>query len=328
MHAGLTPPAGALHNRGPMSTTPGAGGASPAVSVLVPCFRSAAFLPRALDALLAQTFGDWEAVVVDNASDDATLEVAQAYARRDPRIRVERNATNVGPVRNWRRCAELARAPLAGLCFSDDWYEPAYLARLVPRLADPGVGLAWSAVRMNRGGPEARPATWYQLPDGDQAAADYLRAIYHGRPAVPWSPCCAVMRAGDLRRWLSVELPDEARHGWLRHGAGPDLWIWLQACRDYPRLSHVAEPLVDFLDHAGNLSKGTEARAAYAVALLAFWEAFPGVAGLPEAELQAALWRQLRGNPARARVRSRLGAAGWWAVATQAARRRLGLRRW
>ena len=122
--------------------------APPAASVLVPCFRSAAFLARALDSLLAQTFEGWEAVVVDNASDDGTFELALSYAQRDRRIHAHRNAENLGPLQNWRRAAALARGPFAALLFSDDWYAPELLAEALPYLGDPRIGFVQSAVRI------------------------------------------------------------------------------------------------------------------------------------------------------------------------------------
>jgi glycosyltransferase involved in cell wall biosynthesis len=60
------------------------------VSVIVPAYNYAHFLPDALDSLIAQTFGLWECVVVDDGSTDATSEVAESYTQRDSRIRLLR----------------------------------------------------------------------------------------------------------------------------------------------------------------------------------------------------------------------------------------------
>ncbi|MCA9755448.1 MAG: glycosyltransferase [Candidatus Eisenbacteria bacterium] len=62
----------------------------PTVSVLLPVRNAASTLPRALDSLLAQTFSDFECVVVDDGSDDGTPDVLSAYVRRDDRIRTRR----------------------------------------------------------------------------------------------------------------------------------------------------------------------------------------------------------------------------------------------
>ncbi len=56
------------------------------ISVVIPAYNAEQFLAECLDSLLAQTFGDWEAVVVDDGSIDSTLSIARSYSARDPRI--------------------------------------------------------------------------------------------------------------------------------------------------------------------------------------------------------------------------------------------------
>lgn len=76
----------------------GAAPSSPKVSVLVPLHNDAAFLDRTFEHLTRQTYRDAEIIVRDDASTDDTLERVLAWARRDPRIRVIRNAKNLGRV--------------------------------------------------------------------------------------------------------------------------------------------------------------------------------------------------------------------------------------
>lgn len=59
----------------------------PLVSVIVPCYKQAEYLPETLDCLLAQTYHNWECIVLDDESPDNTKEVAEGYALRDSRIR-------------------------------------------------------------------------------------------------------------------------------------------------------------------------------------------------------------------------------------------------
>jgi len=58
------------------------------VSIIVASYNFGRFLPQTLDSVLAQTFGDWECLVVDDGSTDDTADVAERYAQRDPRIRL------------------------------------------------------------------------------------------------------------------------------------------------------------------------------------------------------------------------------------------------
>src|SRR4051794_34828743 len=57
------------------------------ISVVVPAYNYAQFLPVALDSIIAQTYADWECIIVDDGSTDDTAAVADAYVRRDPRFR-------------------------------------------------------------------------------------------------------------------------------------------------------------------------------------------------------------------------------------------------
>lgn len=61
---------------------------SPLVSVIVPCFNYAHFLPETLESVRAQTLEDWECIVVDDGSTDDSVEVARSFEKRDARIRV------------------------------------------------------------------------------------------------------------------------------------------------------------------------------------------------------------------------------------------------
>jgi glycosyltransferase involved in cell wall biosynthesis len=69
---------------------------SPLVSIIVPCYKQAEYLPEALDSVLAQTYPHWECVVVDDASPDNTKQVALTYAERDARIFLLDLQQNVG----------------------------------------------------------------------------------------------------------------------------------------------------------------------------------------------------------------------------------------
>jgi glycosyltransferase involved in cell wall biosynthesis len=99
----------------------------PQFSVMVPCYNQAHFLPAALDSLLAQTHPDWEALVVDDGSTDATSDVAQGYARRDARIRPFRKP-NGGVASALNRALAEARGEWICWLSSDDLFLPDKLA--------------------------------------------------------------------------------------------------------------------------------------------------------------------------------------------------------
>jgi glycosyltransferase involved in cell wall biosynthesis len=105
---------------------------TPRVSVLVPTWNGAAHLAETLRSALDQTWGDFELLVVDDASADSTLEIARSAT--DPRVRVLPHDRRLGIPGNWNRALGAARAPLVKYLFQDDLLFPHALERLVSAL--------------------------------------------------------------------------------------------------------------------------------------------------------------------------------------------------
>src|SRR4051812_308036 len=60
---------------------------NPEVSIIMPCYKQAAYLPDALDSVLAQTFANWECIVISDGSPDNVAEIAGEYTQKKDRIR-------------------------------------------------------------------------------------------------------------------------------------------------------------------------------------------------------------------------------------------------
>jgi len=103
----------------------------PMLSIGLPVYNGALHLERALGSLLAQSFGDFELIVSDNASTDATPEICQDYAARDARVRYMRAPVNGGASWNFNRALALARAELFVWAAHDDEWHPDFLERCV-----------------------------------------------------------------------------------------------------------------------------------------------------------------------------------------------------
>ena len=104
-------------------------GGEPLVSIMMPCFDAERTLPMALASLRAQTYQDWEAVVVDDGSSDRTWDLLQAFG--DPRLRLERFDQNRGRGAARQRCLEMARGSFLTFLDADDWLFPEKLAHQV-----------------------------------------------------------------------------------------------------------------------------------------------------------------------------------------------------
>ncbi len=102
----------------------------PAISVCVPTYNGFEFLQECLDSILAQTFSDFELIIVDDKSSDPTLAIAKEYAAKDSRITVIENLHNLGLVENWNRCIELAKGEWIKFVFQDDIIDPTCLEKM------------------------------------------------------------------------------------------------------------------------------------------------------------------------------------------------------
>jgi glycosyltransferase involved in cell wall biosynthesis len=102
--------------------------AAPTVSVCIPTYRGAAHIAETIESALAQTFADFELIVIDDGSPDETGQVVARY--RDPRLRYVREP-NAGVEENWNRCLRFARGRYFKLLPHDDLIAPDCLARQV-----------------------------------------------------------------------------------------------------------------------------------------------------------------------------------------------------
>lgn len=102
---------------------------APKVSVCIPTYRGGATIGAAIESVLAQSFGDFELIVIDDGSPDDTRAVVERFS--DPRLTYLRNERNLGPQGNWNRCLEMARGTYFKLLPHDDLLHPHCLERQV-----------------------------------------------------------------------------------------------------------------------------------------------------------------------------------------------------
>lgn len=223
----------------------------PKVSILIPVFNRQDFITECIQSALHQTFKDFEIIVVDNASDDGTWEICQKFAAADQRVRIFRNETNIGPVRNWIRCAQEAKGALSKILFSDDSLEVNCLNEMVPKLEDPDVALVYCAAHIGKSREESIIA-YSQIDSSRLTSTQFLNRVLSGK--APVSPGAVLIRTLDLLKNLHTTFPTSTPRQFEKNGAGPDVMIMLLTSRNYRYVANIERPLVYFRAHSGSFS--------------------------------------------------------------------------
>jgi len=171
----------------------------PLVTVLTPVYNGERYLVECIESVLAQTYEQWEYVIVDNCSTDRTREIAERYARKDSRIRVHANETFVDVLRN-HNIAFRQAAPDSGYCKvvqADDWIFPECLERMVAVAeAHPTVGIV-GAYRLDGGRVDCDGLPY---PSPITPGRELCRATLLGGPGVFGSPTSILIRTEHVRR--------------------------------------------------------------------------------------------------------------------------------
>lgn len=191
------------HEEAP-ATVPAAdgGGRAPLVTIGLNCYKAERWIGECLDSLLAQTVQDFEIVVSDNASPDRTFEICQAYASRDPRLRVYRTDRNIGVAGNINRVFELARGEYFCWASANDYYAPQFLERcLRPMREDPTIDLVASQLATFESDRNAARADWRHFEEQEGSGADrvlallernrdgrFFRGVFRRRAILPFTP--------------------------------------------------------------------------------------------------------------------------------------------
>ena len=179
--------------------------ATPPLSIGLPVYNGEDYLEQSVDALLGQTFGDFELILLSNASTDATDDICRHYEREDERVRFIRQPVNVGAAPNHTDVFHQARAPLFKWASGDDLYARDLLERCVQVLEDrPEVVLAHSLTAAIDEDNNLIQALEYPLATDDPRPARRLESLLFGGDAAPGAVAAddfyGIIRSDVLRR--------------------------------------------------------------------------------------------------------------------------------
>jgi len=210
--------------------------AVPRVSIGLPVYNGENLLGESLDALLGQTYEDFELIISDNASTDGTADMCRRYEKQDSRIRYLRQPRNIGLTPNHNFVIRQARGELFKMASHDDLYARDLLKRCVDALDEhPQVVLAhcWEAM-IDDSGTVTKLLGYSVAVDSPRAPERFRSMLFDGWDDYTYG----VMRTDVLRRTHllgSHHFADRTINTELGlHGPFYQVPDWLYFRRDHP----------------------------------------------------------------------------------------------
>ena len=233
---------------------------APAVSVIVPIYNVASYLPACLDSILVQTFREFELILVDDGSTDGSREMAEAYAKKDARIRLVKRRWNHGASSAYTLGMEMCRGRYLAFVDDDDVVAPNYLECLFTVAEQMDADVVQGAYQTFYENPgDGTVIQGYQsveqLPENLQSRVEFF---FHGR--VHLAPWCKLLRKAFL---------DEHHIEFYEMPVAPDVSFHYQCLLTAPRYVLIPDVLYHYRQRPGSIVTvgGMERVRRYAVAM-------------------------------------------------------------
>ena len=217
----------------------------------MPNYNHAPFLKERMESILAQDYGDFEVILLDDASTDESVAVLRAY-ESDPRVKTpivnEGNSGNT--FLQWQRGLSLATGEYVWIAESDDVAEPTLLSRLIAAIEKEDAVLAFchSLWIDSDGKPIARTVDPRWKRDFSMAGATFVRRFLLGYSSI----CNASAVVFKREAAQKVDMEKVAQYS-----ASGDRLFWIQIALQ-GRVAYVAEDLNQFRQHSNKVSGGAE----------------------------------------------------------------------
>ena len=218
----------------------------PLVSFIVPCFNYGRYLTECLESIFRQTAtGDWELIVVDDASTDETPDVIRAYC--DPRLRYTRHTQNRGTSATISDALRLTRGEYVAVLDADDRYRPDFLETVLPIMEQyPDVGMTYGDLAAIDEAGNLLADPW----EGNAARRIHQNRAFKGNEL--WLMLTKNPSASQARLIRRVLLKDELPFPvWLHPRFGPiDWYMSVRLARNHD-VYYIPRTLAEYRFHAG-----------------------------------------------------------------------------
>jgi glycosyltransferase involved in cell wall biosynthesis len=220
--------------------------AAPRLSIGLPVYNGEKYLAESVDAILGQSYEDFELIISDNASSDGTAGICRRYLDQDSRIRYVCQPRNIGAAPNHNFVVGQARGDLFKWASGDDLYDRDLLKRCIDALDEyPDVVLAHSWTALIDSSGQVTEKIEYPLATASSRAPERFRSMLYGKAG---DDCYGVIRAEVLRRTSLLNSYHHADRTLTTEFAlqGPFYQVpdWLYFRRDHPDRAERARPTV------------------------------------------------------------------------------------
>lgn len=208
---------------------------SPLVSIVIPVYNREKFISQAIESAVNQTYKNIEIIIGDNKSSDNTWNILKEWEKKDNRIKIFQNITNVGPVLNWKECFERAKGDYIKILWSDDWMDVNFIEDTISLFDEKTAFVISNHLIIN----EEDKRVLYQSKyfKNEYSTKYYLCNILCLLSInYPVSPGCAIFRRNDIIESFIVNIPNSDGLDSTKNGAGNDLLLFLITATKYKNI--------------------------------------------------------------------------------------------
>lgn len=216
------------------------------VSILIPVYNRVNLVGKTIESAINQTYKNIEIIICDNYSSDGTWKLLESLASIDYRIKIYRNDSNIGPMKNWAKCLEKSNGEYIKFLWSDDTIDQDFIYKCARVLKiNPSVGFVYTRTKVMLPNQTLDPYRYGS--EGKYLSKEFIeKSILKREKLMPVSPGCALFRRADILNSLVVDIINPKNLDFSFFGAGNDLLIFLETCHKYQYFYYLDEYLSTF----------------------------------------------------------------------------------
>lgn len=214
---------------------------NPLISICIPTYNRAHLISDAIDSAINQSYTNIEIIIVDNNSNDNSWELFEKYSKQDKRIKVYKNESNLGPVKNWQKGFEHCSGEYFVILWSDDILNPFFIEKTYSKFDSKTAFVVVGNSEFERNKSSITKLYSFDELNSKDFLDDIILENING--FLP-SPSIALFRRLDLKDKILDSILNSDNIDFNRTGAGPDVLFFLFTALKYPKIKFINEVLL------------------------------------------------------------------------------------